>query len=182
MGSSPRGRGKLGEVDLAARCGRLIPAWAGKTTVLLAVIVPIPAHPRVGGENNVAWIGVASPGGSSPRGRGKRGIMDMSLSPFLAHPRVGGENAHPLRVVCSDRGSSPRGRGKHSRVGREGRVHGLIPAWAGKTGAGCRGRPRHSAHPRVGGENIVDKPNILAGLGSSPRGRGKRLSRTVTAP
>ena len=26
----------------------------------------------------------------------------------------------------------------------------------------------------MGGENIVDKPNILAGLGSSPRGRGKR--------
>ena len=30
-GSSPRGRGKLGEVNLAARRGRLIPAWAGKT-------------------------------------------------------------------------------------------------------------------------------------------------------
>ena len=28
----------------------------------------------------------------------------------------------------------------------------------------------------MGGENIVDKPNILASLGSSPRGRGKRVS------
>ena len=26
----------------------------------------------------------------------------------------------------------------------------------------------------MGGENIVDKPNVLASLGSSPRGRGKQ--------
>ena len=50
-GSSPRGRGKLVRHVQARVPVRLIPAWAGKTTALLAVIVPIPAHPRVGGEN-----------------------------------------------------------------------------------------------------------------------------------
>ena len=33
--------------------------------------------------------------------------------------------------------------------------------------------PNQRAHPRSRGENIVDKPNILAGLGSSPLTRGK---------
>ena len=30
-GSSPRGRGKPGDLDFQARAKRLIPAWAGKT-------------------------------------------------------------------------------------------------------------------------------------------------------
>ena len=31
----------------------------------------------------------------------------------------------------------------------------------------------HSAHPRSRGENLVEKPNVVAGLGSSPLTRGK---------
>ena len=34
------------------------------------------------------------------------------------------------------------------------------------------------AHPRSRGENLVEKPNVVAGLGSSPLTRGKRNTRT----
>ena len=52
---------------------------------------------------------------------------------------------------------------------------GLIPARAGKTaGCPCQVTPR-GAHPRAGGENQLSETCIIVGMGSSPRGRGKRV-------
>ena len=70
-GSSPRGRGKPVARALYALCPRLIPAWAGKTSVLNVCAMILPAHPRVGGENFSAHTCRHPSGGSSPRGRGK---------------------------------------------------------------------------------------------------------------
>ena len=53
---------------------------------------------------------------------------------------------------------------------------GLIPAWAGKTRQRQTHTPRGWAHPRVGGENITPRPSLIVLTGSSPRGRGKRVS------
>ena len=70
-GSSPRGRGKLGVAAERLDGGRLIPAWAGKTSVIMARFGRWQAHPRVGGENG-GWARRARyDRGSSPRGRGK---------------------------------------------------------------------------------------------------------------
>ena len=72
-------------------------------------------------------------------------------------------------------GSSPLTRGKrHLEVGLQ-HLPGLIPAHAGKTSAMASLASLFGAHPRSRGENIVDKPNVLAALGSSPLTRGKRL-------
>ena len=90
-----------------------------------------------------------------------------------AHPRVGGENEVRADESFLRQGSSPRGRGKRCLVIPPGPVDGLIPAWAGKTGAVQveTGQPR--AHPRVGGENVARPAGAGSPLGSSPRGRGK---------
>ena len=72
-------------------------------------------------------------------------------------------------------GSSPRGRGKLSQNEPGSNETRLIPAWAGKTGKAPASRRPWSAHPRVGGENIEQLGTILIPVGSSPRGRGKRL-------
>ena len=96
-------------MSLAAR---LIPAHAGKTTINADNAPAIEAHPRSRGENNVAGIGVASPGGSSPLTRGKhmlpswKGPEDRLIPAHAgktmgvvetrpgtaAHPRSRGEN------------------------------------------------------------------------------------------
>ena len=90
-----------------------------------------------------------------------------------AHPRSRGENWNTVVLTACIPGSSPLTRGKlglHQGVNVS---SGLIPAHAGKTaGWGCT-QCFLGAHPRSRGENIVDKPNILAGLGSSPLTRGK---------
>ena len=70
-GSSPRGRGKRHDEPIGLITDGLIPAWAGKTWRRRACWRPVPAHPRVGGENGGAPSVATSNVGSSPRGRGK---------------------------------------------------------------------------------------------------------------
>ena len=53
---------------------------------------------------------------------------------------------------------------------------GLIPAWAGKTPLRAHRSARRWAHPRVGGENVQAVRAVDPFDGSSPRGRGKRMS------
>ena len=130
-GSSPRGRGGLGQLARPLEVGGLIPAWAGRSH-RCPRRRPLPrAHPRVGGEVMVG----AKPGweakGSSPRGRGGHpAVPDVRLRGGLipawagrsaarppscawpgAHPRVGGEVGANVHAGLVDEGSSPRGRG-----------------------------------------------------------------------
>ena len=174
-GSSPRGRGKLKQRLQSQQHTRLIPAWAGKTACELVDGGPTVAHPRVGGENRAPTQAIRLAPGSSPRGRGKLGdVLETAGARGLipawagktsrpgsppaalrAHPRVGGENSTKLSITGVTLGSSPRGRGKRNCQSSRPIWHGLIPAWAGKTDRG-RSVPRQStAHPRVGGENMM---------------------------
>ena len=94
-----------------------------------------------------------------------------------------GENQQVLLTGLPRWGSSPRVRGKpHARrVGP--RLHGLIPACAGKTADPEAKRLARTAHPRVCGENLIRQPEAGRPRGSSPRVRGKRRGRVrVEAP
>ena len=198
-GSSPRGRGKPGDIVDDQTSPGLIPAWAGKTRREPDLREASAAHPRVGGEN-VGFRGQHGRwSGSSPRGRGKRHplrhrVCHGGLIPAWAgktygrsrrrrraraHPRVGGENEdRNLRDPVTP-GSSPRGRGK-PRFGPFGlRAGGLIPAWAGKTRGHAAYPHLVAAHPRVGGENERDNEDRARAHGSSPRGRGKLAAHVV---
>ena len=93
-----------------------------------------------------------------------------------AHPRVGGENIVPASGLTPPSGSSPRRRGKREGPGDADPVTRLIPAWAGKTCFASSAARVARAHPRVGGENAHRMGGTEYPEGSSPRGRGKRLS------
>ena len=90
---------------------------------------------------------------------------------------MGGENAYILNPDRLRGGSSPRGRGKpvDGAFGELGPR--LIPAWAGKTILILVHYCNARAHPRVGGENVDFCPREIPPEGSSPRGRGKLISR-----
>ena len=172
-GSSPRGRGKLANAVPGASGKRLIPARAGKTGPRAGQRSREAAHPRAGGENALAAVGVEPVEGSSPRGRGKQtvwragkhrvrliparagktGSWSNSTPASWAHPRAGGENDVLHSIRRRSRGSSPRGRGKPSETPLTPRSVRLIPARAGKTGREYRRSPGRRAHPRAGGEN-----------------------------
>ena len=192
-GSSPRGRGKHWSGVWEGIKQRLIPAWAGKTSTASCSSRARRAHPRVGGENAVLGLDQSLKYGSSPRGRGKLGNharerSEAGLIPAWAgktqckslifcarsaHPRVGGENSRPISASATSCGSSPRGRGKRRAILLHGFDERLIPAWAGKTAQDVIRLSRHTAHPRVGGENPIGRNARGAWRGSSPRGRGK---------
>ena len=199
-GSSPRGRGKPCDYSLSAGSSGLIPAWAGKTRRSVQARYTPRAHPRVGGEN-ITILSPAWPStGSSPRGRGKQNLLEQgprhdrlipawagktrpkasATTSATAHPRVGGENTVSAEPTGRLEGSSPRGRGK-PRLGIEPSfITRLIPAWAGKTTRRLTGPRLSGAHPRVGGENhAIPQPNHTHN-GSSPRGRGKLGSNSMS--
>ena len=152
-GSSPLTRGKRGQERGCDLMQGLIPAHAGKTGPVVAVISACGAHPRSRGENVGMRARRPAARGSSPLTRGKHaGGHARAAGPGLipahagktprsaaarvarwAHPRSRGENPFGELRGSLARGSSPLTRGKPD--GRPPRAprRGLIPAHAGKT-------------------------------------------------
>ncbi len=133
FGSSPLTRGKLLAVWDNVLYPRLIPAHAGKTSLLGSGARSSAAHPRSRGENVGGGFGEDLGGGSSPLTRGKRERSASPPSRPPAHPRSRGENSvHEARFHRA-LGSSPLTRGKRipAPLGASGTR--LIPAHAGKT-------------------------------------------------
>ena len=173
-GSSPLTRGKPRSERRGYRQGGLIPAHAGKTTMLAAPMYLVGAHPRSRGEN-VACLSVARTRvGSSPLTRGKLrnqetqrvggGLIPahagktlpaaLRLQNLWAHPRSRGENVVGGVMGSPHSGSSPLTRGKLVQDNPSSADARLIPAHAGKTGACSPAPPGPRAHPRSRGENI----------------------------
>ena len=78
IGSSPRGRGKVGAALRKERLSRITPAWAGKSKTRRLRGRHSEDHPRVGGEKLRSGRTLACGRGSPPRGRGKAGLLELS--------------------------------------------------------------------------------------------------------
>ena len=132
QGSSPLTRGKLSLLGVVLRSVGLIPAHAGKTSMVSARPPPSGAHPRSRGENHEGTEIVGFIVGSSPltRGKllcrllalrrhglipahaGKTGTSSSSTKSPRAHPRSRGENSATNSLATFIAGSSPLTRGK----------------------------------------------------------------------
>ena len=112
--------------------------------------------------------------GLIPAHAGKTCSWSCLRAASRAHPRSRGENDPKELPGVAGAGSSPLTRGKRPRIDAAGAPHGLIPAHAGKTGAGRRSACRCRAHPRSRGENLHERAAIIGAVGSSPLTRGKR--------
>ena len=155
------------------------------------------AHPRSRGENGISAATETTGPGSSPLTRGKRRLVRPGprgqrlipahagkTAPYgpatrraSAHPRSRGENMKGGRCVWRPTGSSPLTRGKLDSCMTVGISEGLIPAHAGKTHGSVMSCQASTAHPRSRGENSAARGDKIAGAGSSPLTRGKRLHR-----
>ena len=96
-----------------------------------------------------------------------------------AHPRVCGENRITCPALSMELGSSPRVRGKPIQVITTAAAQRLIPACAGKTTKLSPSHRVYQAHPRVCGENDIAITDPSNRVGSSPRVRGKHVSRLI---
>ena len=133
QGSSPHARGKQRHLALGHGIARLIPACAGKTKARRVGRTPIPAHPRMRGENRGSSYGRQDDCGSSPHARGKPRLLFCARFSRRAHPRMRGENSYQNTAARMSEGSSPHARGKLTFQASFVLILGLIPACAGKT-------------------------------------------------
>ena len=152
-GSSPRMRGTRTVPAIVPADRRIIPAYAGNTTVRAISAREGRDHPRVCGEHFIEQTDAPRIVGSSPRMRGTRGyglgllhlggiIPAYAGNTFAScrvtgvtrdHPRVCGEHLDP---ACGGRmfwGSSPRMRGTRGGTSFPSWLQGIIPAYAGNT-------------------------------------------------
>ena len=153
FGSSPRMRGKLGQIIKTETRNRIIPAHAGQTHGGVIVAVPSTDHPRACGANPNTVIPVTATAGSSPRMRGKHAVagaarrvvriipahagqtsgLTYPMPSVADHPRACGANFRVREVVDAYAGSSPRMRGKRLHKRHRGKPVRIIPAHAGQT-------------------------------------------------
>ena len=79
-GSSPRRRGTRYRTKWASARPRFIPAQAGNTLSLEELTMPVPVHPRAGGEHASS---LRNRNGSSPRRRSSLVPMSASRHRFI---------------------------------------------------------------------------------------------------
>ena len=109
----------------------------------------------------------------TPAYAGKSDRADIILSPNRDHPRVCGEKFCFVLSLYNLLGSPPRMRGKGRRHLGPQLLHGITPAYAGKSrlcyvlGCFCKD------HPRVCGEKKVMRGAKDKRMGSPPHVRGK---------
>ena len=198
IGSSPRMRGKHAVAGAARRVVRIIPAHAGQTSGLTYPMPSVADHPRACGANDFISDIVASLCGSSPRMRGKperlfvracrpriipahagqTGERPSNARPLADHPRACGANLQLVEGFGgSFFGSSPRMRGKLLNCATPVEILRIIPAHAGQTSTPSSLSNHCSDHPRACGANVSSDGMLSRCTGSSPRMRGKLVSR-----
>ena len=191
-GSSPHTRGAHRSTQRRAPTRRIIPAYAGSTTVAPQCARPQADHPRIRGEHDRAQLRTLGERGSSPHTRGAPEVWrtrpaSPGIIPAYAgstrslcgavvwgadHPRIRGEHLIRGLLLSGNRGSSPHTRGAHA-VGRQRRAApGIIPAYAGSTPQVSSKRTTTGDHPRIRGEHDAAAVAIEAPPGSSPHTRG----------
>ena len=150
---------------------RIIPAYAGSTTLPHMGPDQNEDHPRIRGEHCLGAGGLDDRDGSSPhtrgalvdggRSAGRRGIIPAYAGStwrrIVSFDVVLGSSPHtrgappPLRLLPGLRGSSPHTRGALVLIVALTVVAGIIPAYAGSTFPGAsfgRARPGSSPHTR----------------------------------
>ena len=172
-GSSPHTRGALSGRVRGRFPGRIIPAYAGSTSILRRRNSTHRDHPRIRGEHFQGRELRLRSEGSSPHTRGalpEAGfeLADVGIIPAYAgstdglpiaewrradHPRIRGEHTVPLSRTSKTVGSSPHTRGAPIPSGVRRRRDGIIPAYAGSTDRRSGPGVPHPDHPRIRGEH-----------------------------
>ena len=120
------------------------------------------------------------PHGITPAYAGKRRRVPAKLAASRDHPRVCGEECAVDGKETPCRGSPPRMRGRGRRHLGPQLLHGITPAYAGKSVSRGHAPPAGRDHPRVCGEERPVRRGACSGLGSPPRMRGRASGHTLS--
>ena len=191
-GSSPLARGLPSRDGPRSTPRRIIPARAGFTPILEAMVRAGADHPRSRGVYSGRVVVGTTMAGSSPLARGLPAApgADIPLGRIIParagftnqdavheqargdHPRSRGVYVGDLPLVWDDYGSSPLARGLPRLVTLIPMTSGIIPARAGFTRSRNRSLRAHQDHPRSRGVYWRAGRRVNASGGSSPLARG----------
>ena len=107
-----------------------------------------------------------------PAYAGSTGVAVVLGEDAQDHPRVCGEHSEGPVAMMDTWGSSPRMRGAQNPQGKQDRLSGIIPAYAGSTLTISHHQGMSWDHPRVCGEHSKHRRQFAGQIGSSPRMRG----------
>ena len=110
-GSSPHTRGARRPARPILIPTRIIPAYAGSTSVSFQCSARGPDHPRIRGEHDIGPGDLVRLVGSSPHTRGARAVAAGATMALADHPRIRGEHILVTSLQCFLHGSSPHTRG-----------------------------------------------------------------------
>ena len=195
LGSPPRMRGKVANTKSLKAIWRITPAYAGKSSGIVAFLGPHRDHPRVCGEKVNSHRNNSRVKGSPPRMRGKARVFFVHshvfrITPAYAgkrhtaapsgfrsrdHPRVCGEKVFLLIFQFPLLGSPPRMRGKAFWRSSLLKLLRITPAYAGKSSFVATFNIPARDHPRVCGEKLQWCFLFHHHKGSPPRMRGKDI-------
>ena len=195
LGSSPHTRGARRRRPGRRRLRRIIPAYAGSTSIVRSYTVVFWDHPRIRGEHLRTAARRMAQGGSSPHTRGAQPLLlaelrDRRIIPAYAgsttparrprlgggdHPRIRGEHPDTERHAPKGNGSSPHTRGAHGGFLAITPPLRIIPAYAGSTPRHRAARPKGKRIiPAYAGSTRRGVARIGRLRGSSPHTRGAR--------
>ena len=174
IGSSPHTRGApVAELPALAQ-NRIIPAYAGSTSLVMRSCCLGRDHPRIRGEHDPSSGMSLQQMGSSPHTRGARRCRHSPRRSVSDHPRIRGEHPRSCSTVAVSLGSSPHTRGARQAILHVSSLARIIPAYAGSTSTASSRRCRQRDHPRIRGEHFTRRSTAGTTVGSSPHTRGAR--------
>ena len=166
-------RGKAAEVTTWYRPDRITPAYAGKSTMLISIILAkMGSPPPMRGKGFRTGI-LVSILRITPAYAGKSDSEGDRCWLRRDHPRLCGEKPKYLQCPHSDTGSPPPMRGKARFPHISCSVPGITPAYAGKSCRSGGEKPSCQDHPRLCGEKFLRIPAAVELPGSPPPMRGK---------
>ena len=112
QGSPPRMRGRGVAFGNTRITPGITPAYAGKSYVAIARLLPCWDHPRVCGEEQRTLAVQDEPQGSPPRMRGRACWIAPSVFRPRITPAYAGKSGFSVCFCCSCSGSPPRMRGR----------------------------------------------------------------------
>ena len=151
-------------------------------------------HPRMRGEDHHTVVVTRAQHGSPPHARGrpntptatfrcqgitpacagKTGGSTLAVNSAADHPRMRGEDRALASPIVYLVGSPPHARGRPRPSMRCTPAAGITPACAGKTRRGRGSSGHFPDHPRMRGEDVVEKGELGVDAGSPPHARGRR--------
>ena len=174
-GSPPRARGHQPDVNCVRVIPGLTPACAGTSPGTDVADRAVGAHPRVRGDITPARVVAEQSAGSPPRARGHHADDRGRDRHHGLTPACAGTSHAPPAPTRLAWGSPPRARGRQRLIARVGAGQGLTPACAGTSELFHQPLLAGRAHPRVRGDVRGEVQTALAGAGSPPRARGRRV-------